>query len=56
VWRNRPHCDLCGPHRGRYLRRCHAGCDHAPGDILAECVEGWRCVSCDLEPTGPTRD
>lgn len=34
-WRNRPFCDLCGPFRGRYLRRLGTG-EH-------------RCRGCDRE-------
>lgn len=38
-FRNRPHCELCGPFRGRYLRR--AGSDEF-GTL-------WRCERCDNE-------
>lgn len=36
-WLNRPHCDCCGPFRGRYLRK--VGRDEF-GTI-------WRCLPCD---------
>lgn len=39
-WLNRPLCDLCGPFRGRYLRRLNA-----PGEYGYE----HRCKGCDEE-------
>ena len=39
TWMNRPHCDLCGPFRGRFLRS--VGRD-AYGEI-------YRCRGCDDE-------
>lgn len=38
-WRNRPHCTLCGPFRGRFLRK--AGEDEF-GTL-------WHCYRCDYE-------
>jgi hypothetical protein len=34
-WIARPHCDMCGPFRGRYLRKTHSG--------------EYRCRGCDEE-------
>jgi len=39
AWRNRPFCEMCGPFRGRYLRR--SGSDEF-GPI-------YRCKGCDEE-------
>jgi len=35
TYANRPHCDMCGPFRGRYLRRMLDG--------------EYRCFGCDRE-------
>jgi hypothetical protein len=37
--RARPHCDLCGPFAGRYMRKT----------LPDEHGEVWRCKGCDDE-------
>ena len=39
-WLDRPHCDMCGPFRGRYLREYPD-----PGYAGTS----WRCRGCDEE-------
>lgn len=46
-WINRPFCDLCGPFRGRYLRKLGCG---GGSECKLGCTETeWRCRGCDEE-------